>query len=54
MSAVPQRKVDGAGPVAIEVLALEGSGGKESASWHIVENVGKGLVLTKNVGILFS
>ena len=34
----------GTGPGAVEVLAVEGSGGKEGASWQIVENVGKGPV----------
>ena len=41
-SGVLQRKIDGTGPGAVEVLAVEGSGGTESASWQIVENVGKG------------
>ena len=51
MSAVLQRKVDGAGPGAVEVLAVEDNGGTESASWQIVESVGKGPVYTKDVGV---
>ena len=54
MSAVLQRKIDGTGPGAVEVLAVEGSGGTESASWQIVENVGKGPVYTRNVEVLLS
>ena len=42
VSSVLQRKIDGTGPGAVEVLAVEGSGGTESASWQTVENVGKG------------
>ena len=49
VSAVLQRKVDGAGPGAVEVLAVEDNGGTESASWQIVENVGKGPVYAKDV-----
>ena len=49
MSSVLQRKNDGTGPGAVEVLAVEGSGGTESASWQTVENVGKGRVYTRNV-----
>ena len=30
---------------------MEGSGGTESASWQIVENVGQGPVYTMNVGV---
>ena len=41
MSAVLQRKLDGTGPGAVDVLAVEGSDGKDSATWQIVENVGK-------------
>ena len=41
MSAVLQRKIDGAGPGAVEVLAVEGFCGKEGASLQTVENVGK-------------
>ena len=54
MSSVLQRKIDGTGPGAVEVLAVEGSGGTESASWQIVENVGTGRVYTRNVGVYFS
>ena len=54
VSAVLQRKIDGTGPGAVEVLAAEGSRGKEGASWQIVENVGKGPVHTRIVGALFS
>ena len=35
---------------AVEVLAVEGSGGTESASWQIVEHVGKGTSLYKECG----
>ena len=48
VSAVLQRKVDGTGPGAVEVLAEEDNGGTE------VENVGKGPVYTKDVGVLES
>ena len=49
MSAVSQRKIDGTGPGAVEVLAVAGSRGKESASWQIVEIVGKGPAFSRNV-----
>ena len=45
VSAVLQRKLDGKGPGAVEFLAVEGSRGKEGASWQTMENVGKRPVL---------
>ena len=54
MSAVLQRKVDDTGPGAVEVLAVEGSCGKEGASWQTVENVGEGPVYAKDVEVLLS
>ena len=42
------------GARAVEVLAVEDNGGTETASWQIVENVGKGPVYTKDVGVLQS
>ena len=53
MSAVLQRKLDGKGSGAFEALAVEGSCGKEGASWQAMENDGKRPVCTRNVGILF-
>ena len=47
-------KSDGTGPGSVQVLAVEGSGGTEGASWQIVEDVGKGPVYTRNVGVLLS
>ena len=41
MSAVLQRKFDGTGLGAVEELAVEGSRGKEGASWQTMENAGK-------------
>ena len=41
MSAVLERKFDCKGPGAFEELAVEGSRGKEGASWQAVENAGK-------------
>ena len=52
MSAVLQRKNDGTGLGAVEVLAVEDNGGTESASWQLVEKVGKGPVCTTDVGVL--
>ena len=51
---VLQRKIDGTGPCAVEVLAVEGSGGKEGASWQTMENVGKRPAKTRNVGVFLS
>ena len=50
VSAVLQRKIDGTGPGAVEVLEVEASGGTESESWQIVENVGNGPVSYKECG----
>ena len=41
MSVVSQRKFDGTRPGAVEELAVEGSRGKDGASWQTVENAGK-------------
>ena len=41
MSAVLQRKLDGKGSGAFEELAVEGSRGKEGASWQAMENAEK-------------
>ena len=41
MLAVLQRKLDGTELGAVEVLAVEGSRGKEGASWQAMENAGK-------------
>ena len=54
MSAVLQRKFDGTGPGAFEELAVEGSRGKEGASWQAMENAWKRLVKTRNVGVLLA
>ena len=54
MSAVLQRKLDGTGPGAVEELTVEDNGGTESVCWQIVDNVGKGPVYTKDVGVLLS
>ena len=54
MSAVLQRKLDGKGAGAVEDLAVEGSRGKEGASWQIMENVGKRAICTRNVGVFLS
>ena len=54
VSAVLQRKFDGTGPGAVEELAVEGSRGKEGASWQTLGNAGKRPVYTKNVGVLLS
>ena len=47
MSAVFQRKIDGTGPGAAEVPAVEGSRGKEGASSQTKENAGKRPVKNK-------
>ena len=47
-----QRKLDGKGSGAFEELAVEGSRGKEGASWQAVENAGKRPENTRHVGIL--
>ena len=54
MSAVLQRKQDGTGLGVVEVLAVEGSCGKEGASWQTLVNVGKRPVCARNVGVLLS
>ena len=54
MSAVFQQKIDGTGPSAVEVLAVEGIGGTESASWQTVENVLEKTSLHKECGSTFS
>ena len=40
-AAVLQRKFDGTGPGAVEVLTVEGSRGKEFVLWQTLENAGK-------------
>ena len=48
--AVLQRELDGTGPGAVQELAVEGSGGKEGASWQTLE---WRKTNTRNVGVLF-
>ena len=45
-----QRKIDGASRGAVEDVALEGSRGKEGASWQTTENAVTRPVYTMNVG----
>ena len=45
---------DGKGSGAFEELAVEGSQGKEGASWQTMENAGERPVYTRKVGILFA
>ena len=61
---IPQRPIfwcdnrcsdkDGKGSGAFEELAVEGSRGKEGASWQAMENAGERPVYTRKVGILFA
>ena len=54
VSAVVQRKLDGKGSGAFEELAVEGSRGKEGASWKAMENAGKRPVYIRNLVILLA
>ena len=47
-------KIDGTGPPAVEVLAVEGTRGKEGASWQTVENIGKRPLYARTVGAFLS
>ena len=51
-AAVLQRKFDGTGPGAVEVLTVEGSRGKEFVLWQTMENAGKRPVHTRYVPFL--